>query len=110
MPAGASGRSVAPMTRTWLFAGALFLAGAGPSAAAEPVNGRLSYTTFESSAAPAAGALWTMTPDGSDRQPAVLDPRYDAQSDWSPDGTELVFRSRRNNRYQVSVVDLTVRP
>jgi Tol biopolymer transport system component len=98
------------MTRTWLLAGALFLAGAGPSAAAEPVNGRLSYTTFESSADPAAGDLWTMEPDGSDRTPVVLDPGYDAQSDWSPDGTKLVFRSRRSNRFQVSVVDLTVRP
>src|SRR6476659_11319698 len=107
MAGGARGRSVASMTRTWLLAGALFLAGAGPSAAAEPVNGRLSYTTFESSADPAAGDIWTMEPDGSDRTPIVLDPRYDAQSDWSPDGTKLVFRSRRNNRYEVSVVDPT---
>src|SRR3954447_24330022 len=98
------------MTRIWLLAGALSLASAVPAAAAEPVNGRIAYTTFESSADPDAGDLWTMNSDGSDRQPAVLDPRYDAQSDWSPDGTELVFRSRRNNRYQVSVVDLTVRP
>ena len=105
--------SVAGMThahRTWLLAGALCLAGAAPSAAAEPVNGRLAFTTFESSADPAAGDIWTMNPDGSDRQAAVLDPRYDAQSDWSPDGTKIVFRSRRNNRYEVSVVDFTVRP
>src|SRR3954464_10382355 len=107
------GRSVAAMTnahRTWLLAGALCLAGAAPSAAAEPVNGRIAYTTFESSADPDAGDLWTMNPDGSDRQPAVLHPRYDAQSDWSGDGTKLVFRSRRNNRYEISVVDLGVRP
>src|SRR3954447_22532333 len=98
------------MTRIWLLAGALSLASAVPAAAAEPVNGRIAYTTFESSADPDAGDLWTMNSDGSDRQPAVLDPRYDAQSDWSADGTKLVFRSRRNNRYEVSVVDLSVRP
>jgi Tol biopolymer transport system component len=96
------------MTRTWLLAGALFLASAVPAAAAEPVNGRIAYTSFESSADPAAGDLWTMNADGNNKLPAVLDPRYDAQSDWSPDGTKLVFRSRRNNRYEISVVDFTV--
>src|SRR3954454_15047771 len=104
------GRSVATMTnahRTWLLAGALCLAGAAPSAAAEPVNGRIAYTSFESSADPAAGDVWTMDPDGNTKLPAVLDPRYDAQSDWSPDGTKIVFRSRRNNRYEISVVDFT---
>src|SRR3954453_1408652 len=94
--------------RTLLLAGALCLAGAAPSHAAEPVNGRIAYTSFESSADPAAGDLWTMNPDGTEKQPAVLDPRYDAQSDWSPDGTKIVFRSRRNNRYEISVVDFTV--
>ena len=98
------------MTRTLLLAGALCLAGAAPAIAAEPVNGRIVYTSFESSADPAAGDLWTMNLDGSDKQPAVLDPRYDAQSDWSADGTKVVFRSRRNNRYQVSIVDFNVRP
>jgi Tol biopolymer transport system component len=95
--------------RTWLLAGALCLAGAAPSAAAEPVNGRIAYTSFESSADPAAGDLWTMDPDGNNKLPAVLDPRYDAQPDWSPDGTKVVFRSRRNNRYEISVVDFTVK-
>ena len=95
--------------RIWLLAGALCLACAAPSAAAEPVNGRIAYTSFESSADPNAGDLWTMDPDGNNKLPAVLDPRYDAQSDWSPDGTKLVFRSRRNNRYEVSIVDFTIK-
>src|SRR4051794_11966863 len=95
--------------RTCLLAGALSLACAAPSAAAEPVNGRIAYTTFESSPDPAAGDIWTMNPDGADKLQAVFDPRYDAQSDWSPDGTKIVFRSRRNNRYEVSVVDFSVR-
>ena len=29
-----------------------------------------------------------MNGDGSDKQPAVTDPLYDAQTDWSPDGTQ----------------------
>jgi Tol biopolymer transport system component len=111
MTCALDGRSVASMTRTCLLAGFALLACAAPSAAfAEPVNGRIAYTSFESSADPAAGDLWTMNADGTDKQPAVLDPRYDAQSDWSADGTKVVFRSRRNNRYEVSVVDFNVRP
>src|SRR3954465_10334747 len=94
--------------RTWLLAGALCLAGAAPSAAAEPVNGRIAFTTFESSADPAAGDLWTMDADGADKRQAVFDPGYDAQSDWSPDGTRIVFRSRHNNQYEVSIVDFSV--
>lgn len=43
------------MTRTLLLAGALCLAGAAPSAAAEPVNGGIVCTSFESSADRAAG-------------------------------------------------------
>ena len=73
--------------RTGLLTSALCLAVAAPSAAAEPVNGRIAFTSFESSADPAAGDIWTMNPDGADKLQAVFDPGYDAQSDWSPDGT-----------------------
>jgi len=112
MRARDGGRSVAAMTharRTWLLAGALCLASAAPSAAAEPVNGRIAYTSFESSPDPAAGDLWTMNPDGGGKEQAVFDPGNDAQSDWSPDGTRIAFRSRRNNRFEVSIVDFRVR-
>ena len=81
------------MTRIALLTGAVCLAVAAP-ATAEPVNGRIAYTTFESSADPAAGDIWTMNPDGADKVQAVFDPGYDAQSDWSPDGTRIAFRSR----------------
>ena len=51
-----------------------------------------------------------MNADGSDKQQAVFDPYYDAQSDWSPDGTRIVFRSRPNDTsYQISIVDFRVR-
>ena len=95
--------------RAWLLAGVATLACAAPSAAAEPVNGRIAYTTFESSADPAAGDIWTMNADGSGKLQAVFDPTYDAQSDWSPDGNRIVFRSRRNNQYEIAIVDFTVR-
>ncbi len=95
--------------RLCLLAGATLLACAAPSAAAEPVNGRIAYTTFESSADPAAGDIWTMDPDGANKLQAVFDPTYDAQSDWAPDGTKLVYRSRRNNQYEISIVDFGVR-
>ena len=82
---------------------------ASPAFADDPVNGRIAYTTFESSADPAAGDIWTMNADGGgNRRQAVFDPTYDAQSDWSPDGTKIVFRSRRNNRYQVAIIDFSV--
>ena len=68
-----AGRSVAGMTRTALLTGAVCLAVAAP-AAAEPVNGRIAYTTFESSADPAVGDIWTMNPDGADKVQAVFDP------------------------------------
>jgi Tol biopolymer transport system component len=95
--------------RTCLLAGAALLACAAPSAAAEPVNGRIAYSTFESSADPAAGDIWTMNPDGGSRQQAVFDLTNDAQSDWSPDGTKIVYRSRRNNQFEISIVDFSVR-
>jgi dipeptidyl aminopeptidase/acylaminoacyl peptidase len=96
------------MTRNALLACAVVLLAAAP-AAAEPVNGRIAYTTFESSADPAAGDIWTMNPDGADKLQAVFDSGYDAQSDWSPDGTRVAFRSRRNDRFEISIVDFRVR-
>ncbi len=108
MCAREAARSVAGMTRIALLTGAVCLAVAAP-AAAEPVNGRIAYTTFESSANPAVGDIWTMNPDGADKLQAVFDPTYDAQSDWSPDGTRIAFRSQRGGRFEISIVDFRVR-
>src|ERR1700754_2587370 len=96
------------MTRTCLLAGIGLLVCAAPSAAAEPVNGRISYSTFESSNG-STGDIWTMEADGSGKQQAVFHPDNDAQADWSPDGTKIVYRSRRNNQFEVSIVDFSVR-
>jgi Tol biopolymer transport system component len=93
----------------WLLGGALCLAAAAPSAAAEQVNGRLAFSSFESGPSQATGDIWTMDPSGGSRLQAVFDPLDDAQSDWSPDGTRIVFRNRRNNSFQVAIIDFTVR-
>jgi dipeptidyl aminopeptidase/acylaminoacyl peptidase len=98
------------MTRTSLVAGFALLACAAPSSAtAEPVNGRIAYSTFESSATGSTGDIWTMEADGGGKQQAVFHPDNDAQADWAPDGTKIVYRSRRANQFEISIVDLTVR-
>src|SRR5215212_2003112 len=111
MAAAKAGRSVAGMTRTCLLAGFALLACAPTSsaAAAAPVNGRIAYSTFESSPTGSTGDIWTMAPDGGAKQQAVFDPDNDAQADWAPDGTKIVYRSRRNNQFEISIVDFTVR-
>src|SRR3954469_10725290 len=110
MAARPSGRSVVSMTRTCVLAGLALLACAPASAAAAaPVNGRIAYSTFESSANGSTGDIWTMEPDGSARQQAVFHPDNDAQADWAPDGTKIVSRSRRNNQFEISIVDFDVR-
>ncbi len=88
--------------------GAAMLTVGTPAHADAPVNGRIAYTTFESSPNPANGDIWTMNPDGSDKLQAVFDSRYDAQSDWSPDGTKIVFRSSRGGRFQIAIADFSV--
>ena len=50
-----------------------------------------------------------MEADGSGKQQAVFHPDNDAQSDWAPDGTKIVYRSRRNSQFEISIVDFTVR-
>jgi Tol biopolymer transport system component len=97
------------MTRTCLIAGLALLACAPSSAAvAAPVNGRIAYSTFESGNG-STGDLWTMEADGSGRQQEVFHPDNDAQSDWAPDGTKLVYRSRRANQFEISIVDFSIR-
>jgi dipeptidyl aminopeptidase/acylaminoacyl peptidase len=109
MAAPRAGRSVAGMTRTCVLAGFALLACAAPSSAvAEPVNGRIAYSTFESGNG-STGDIWTMEADGSGKQQAVFHPDNDAQADWAPDGTKIVYRSRRSSQFEISIVDFSVR-
>ena len=87
--------------RARLLAGAACLASAAPAAAQAPVNGRIAYTALSTPTA-ADGDIFTMNGDGSDKQPAVTDPLYDAQTDWSPDGTRIVFANDKRTRSRSS--------
>jgi Tol biopolymer transport system component len=68
----------------------------------------MSWSPDGSTVAFVANGLWTMAPDGSNRQPVTLplglaDPRTPS---WSPDGTALAFMGRPNagQRHQLFTV------
>jgi TolB protein len=73
------------------------------AAAATAGDGRIAYTSFKGRH---AGDIWTMDADGTDAVRVVSDRVYDAQPDWSPDGTRIAFRRTRGGRFQVSIADL----
>ncbi len=63
-------------------------------------NGRIGYTSFQVDHDPGPGTLFngdifSMTPDGRDQRQLTDDPGYDAQTDWSPDGTTIAYRIRK---------------
>jgi dipeptidyl aminopeptidase/acylaminoacyl peptidase len=66
------------------------------------LNGRISF----SSVSGGSGDLFTIAPDGSSGwQRLTSDPADDAQSAWSPDGSRVAFRSRRDGNYEVYVME-----
>lgn len=63
-------------------------------------NGRIAFTSFRVDHDPGpgeffSGDIFTMTPEGADLRQLTDDPGYDAQSDWSPDGTTIAYRIRK---------------
>jgi Tol biopolymer transport system component len=92
--------------RAGFLAGAALLTCACP-AAAEPVNGRIAFSSFQTSGG--TGDIWTMDPDGGGREQLVFETTDDAQADWAPDGERIAYRSRRGNQFEISVIDLRVR-
>ena len=73
---------------------------AAPTAMADVFNGRIAFTTNRVDYDPGPGVLrdrdvFSMNPDGSDPRQLTTDPANDAQGDWAPDGTAIVYRIRK---------------
>ena len=73
------------------------------SAHADALNGRISFTSFRFNA---NGDIFTMNPDGSDQRQLTAAPNHAAQTDWSPDGQDIAFRSRASGNFEVWRMDL----
>ena len=73
------------------------------SAHADALNGRISFTSFRFNA---NGDIFTMNPDGSDQRQLTAAPNHAAQTDWSPDGQDIAFRSRASGTFEVWRMDL----
>jgi WD40-like Beta Propeller Repeat len=72
----------------------LALALAAPAASgSSALNGRIAYTTHAEPTNNGQGEIYTIDPDGTHSLRLTENPGYDAQSDWSPDGLDLLFRS-----------------
>jgi TolB protein len=77
-----------------LSAGAL----AATGAQADVFNGRIAFSSFRVDPQPGAtrtGDIFSLNPDGTDLRRLTDNPEDDAQSEWSPDGTDLVYRIRK---------------
>jgi hypothetical protein len=81
----------------------LVLALAAPAASASSaLNGRIAYTTHAEPTNNGQGEIYTIDPDGSHRLRLTDNPGYDAQSDWAPDGLDLLYRSSpRSSGFEV---------
>jgi Tol biopolymer transport system component len=77
------------MAALWL--AALPVAGAQ----ADSFNGRITFSSFRTDPAGKVGDIFSINPDGTDLLRLTDDPLDDAQSDWSPDGRDIVYRIRK---------------
>src|SRR5215203_6507159 len=81
-----------------VLAGLCVAAGSATSAEADVFNGRIAFTSFRASTqAPQTGDVFTMNADGSGLRQLTENTEDDAQSDWSPDGRDIVYRIRKPN-------------
>ena len=76
-------------------AGPAVRARAAADAPPVPFNGRISFSSFRTSETGAVGDIFSLNADGTGLRQLSTDPRNDAQSDWSPDGRDLVYRIAR---------------
>jgi Tol biopolymer transport system component len=80
--------------RALLLAALLAFAGAAPVASASTaLNGRIAYTTHGLPDNNGQGEIFTIDPDGSHPWRMTENPGYDAQTDWAPDGQDVLYRS-----------------
>jgi TolB protein len=81
----------------------LVLALAAPAAfGSNALNGRIAYTTHALPDNNGQGEIFTIDPDGSHPLRLTENPGYDAQSDWAPDGLDLLYRSSpRSSGFEV---------
>jgi TolB protein len=86
-----------PHTLAAAAATAVFLAGPVGAASADVFNGRLAFSSFRNGPQQSTGDIFTMNPDGSDLRQLTENTADDAQSDWAPDGRDIVYRIRRPN-------------
>jgi hypothetical protein len=74
---------------------------AAPPAMADVFNGRIGFTTNRVDPGPGVQRdrdIFSMNPDGTDLRRLTTDPANDAQADWAPDGTAIVYRIRKPNQ------------
>ena len=62
---------------------------AAPAAASDALNGRIAYTTH---GLDGTGEIFSIDPDGPDPLRLTDHRGHDAQSDWAPDGSAIVYR------------------
>ena len=67
-------------------------------AQADVFNGRIAFSSFRvdpPAGQTRTGDIFSMNPDGSDLRQLTDNPADDAQSDWAPDGRDIVYRIRK---------------
>jgi Tol biopolymer transport system component len=67
-----------------------------PTAAQGDVfNGRIAFSSFRTSPGGNIGDIFSINHDGTDLRQLTTNPEDDAQSDWAPDGRDVVYRIRK---------------
>jgi Tol biopolymer transport system component len=64
-------------------------------AQADVFNGRIAFSSFRTDPAGRVGDIFSINPDGTDLLRLTDNPLDDAQSDWAPDGRDIVYRIRK---------------
>src|SRR5438094_3798351 len=65
-------------------------------------NGRIAFVSREGNA---QSDIYTMNPDGSDRQQLTFSQEYEAEPVWSPDGTKIAFARYNNGFSEIFVMN-----